>query len=76
MRPPLLDASRSPLHASRHAAQDVPALQRKLVFTLLFPLAWFYTTAVVLQRHAWCALQLYVCAWFLVGFIVAHRFAC
>lgn len=56
--------------------QDVPALQRKLVFTLLFPLAWLYLTAVVLQRRAWCALHLYVGAWFLVGFIFAHRFAC
>lgn len=56
--------------------QDFPAIQRKLVFTLLSPLAWFYLTTAVLQQRSWCRLQLYLGCWFVLGFVTAHKFAC
>ncbi|KAL4424115.1 hypothetical protein ABPG75_001416 [Micractinium tetrahymenae] len=53
--------------------QDQPALQRKLVFTVLSPLAWIYLTALLAHkahRPASGRMLLLQCAvWALLGFI-------
>lgn len=53
------------------------AIQRKLVFCLLFPLTWLYLTGAVLARRrpSGAAVQLLCACWFLLGFVAAARFA-
>uniref|UniRef100_A0A1D1ZM49 Uncharacterized protein n=1 Tax=Auxenochlorella protothecoides TaxID=3075 RepID=A0A1D1ZM49_AUXPR len=52
-------------------SQDQPALQRKVVFSVLFPLAWAYVAALGSRRPP---ITLLCCAcWFLTGFVAAYR---
>ncbi len=63
-----LAARRSP------ASQDFSSVQRKLVFTTLFPVTWAWLTTAVLQWRPRAALLLYCACWCLTGYIAAHRF--
>jgi hypothetical protein len=54
--------------------QDFSSVQRKLVFTSLFPVTWVWLTTAVLQWRPRAALHLYCACWCLVGYIAAHRF--
>lgn len=54
--------------------QDFSSVQRKLVFTSLFPVTWAWLTTAALQWRPRWALQLYCACWCLVGWIAAHRF--
>ncbi|KDD76217.1 hypothetical protein H632_c311p1 [Helicosporidium sp. ATCC 50920] len=54
--------------------QEHAAVQRKLTFSILFPLVWLYTSALNAPSPV-ASGCIYGACWFLIGFVSAHRFS-